>query len=192
MRKTWPNHRRIKRKTPDLSIARSMIVQSLSYQLTSNESKDRVVLIYGDRIQVRKKVKKPCCSADDYGNSDDNGDNDDALMTMRLMTRYALLVIDFMCGIPVARGAPALCVLRHERHIRILSQQAFFLPAPVDAPKSDRFLDWLIRCPLSSSKKSPSFPLRLFRTLSTGTARLVDYLVCNLLLVVMDVWLLCF
>ncbi|XP_014472802.1 PREDICTED: potassium voltage-gated channel protein Shal isoform X1 [Dinoponera quadriceps] len=32
--------------------------QSLSYQLTSNESKDRVVLIYGDRIQVRKKDLK--------------------------------------------------------------------------------------------------------------------------------------
>lgn len=31
--------------------------QSLSYQLTSNENKDRVVLVYGDRIQVRTKVK---------------------------------------------------------------------------------------------------------------------------------------
>lgn len=37
---------------------RSKITQSLSYQLTTNESKDRVVIIYGDRIQVRKKVKK--------------------------------------------------------------------------------------------------------------------------------------
>ncbi|KAH0956591.1 hypothetical protein HN011_004356 [Eciton burchellii] len=33
-------------------------LDSLSYQLTSNESKDRVVLIYGDRIQVRKKDLK--------------------------------------------------------------------------------------------------------------------------------------
>ncbi|KOC68216.1 Potassium voltage-gated channel protein Shal [Habropoda laboriosa] len=33
-------------------------LKSLSYQLTSNESKDRVVLVYGDRIQVRKKDLK--------------------------------------------------------------------------------------------------------------------------------------
>ena len=38
---------------------RYLNAQSLSYQLTSNESKDRVVLVYEDRIQVRQKVKNP-------------------------------------------------------------------------------------------------------------------------------------
>lgn len=31
-------------------------IQSLPYQLTSNENKEKIVLVYGDRIQVRKKV----------------------------------------------------------------------------------------------------------------------------------------
>ena len=29
----------------------------MSYQLTANESKERVVLVYGDRIEVKSKVK---------------------------------------------------------------------------------------------------------------------------------------
>lgn len=58
-------------------------------------------------------------------------------------------------------------------------------------------LDWLPRCPLSPSKKNPLCPLRLFRG-SCIPWKLIDeamhiyHLVCNLLLVVMDVWLFCF
>ncbi|XP_012346946.1 potassium voltage-gated channel protein Shal-like isoform X1 [Apis florea] len=44
--------------------------QSLSYQLTSNESKDRVVLVYEDRIQVRKKVKKTVLPENRFGYDD--------------------------------------------------------------------------------------------------------------------------
>ena len=48
------------------------------------------MLIYGDRIQVRKKVMKPCwqynCKTDDYDNND-NDDKDDDISYTHTHTR---------------------------------------------------------------------------------------------------------
>lgn len=87
--------------------------------------------------------------------NDDYDDNDNADMMMSLM-RYHICG-RIMCDVSSVWIA-LFSVLCHDvKNISRSFQQTPFLAVLDNAFKSDQSLDWLPRCPLSSSKKSPLF-----------------------------------